>query len=291
MSLFIISFNKMAQSSQDFNRSALTISNNRACYTGQRTTRIPRGLIKIVGINCQSLDLSYNELTSISALKDCNNLQELILDNNKLYDLNTLPSINTLTTISLNNNKIVDIDLALEKISSCCPNVKYVSLLGNPGYPDQLTDPVNNDEADYDRYRLYAIHVLPDSLRFLDFRPVTQIERKDASNRGRFMRTIKLNMPLSSLTSTPFLPLNIPSSYSSTCLPVAIAPTPPGTCSSITRHFKPTTYQDVVLDPNYSPLPTTTRSPSDHKGAYGKCRYRYSGKNSEGNRFIINSDL
>lgn len=26
-------------------------------------------------------------------------------------------------------------------------------------------------------------------------------------------------------------------------------------------------------------------------GAYGKCHHRYSGKNSEGNRFIMNNDL
>ncbi|KAG8033822.1 hypothetical protein G9C98_008303 [Cotesia typhae] len=262
---------------QDFNRSALTVSHNRACYTGQRLTRIPQGLIKIVGVNCISLDLSYNELTSISGLKECLCLEELILDNNKLYDLITLPVMDALTTISLNNNKLIDIDLALEKISSCCPKVKHVSLLGNPGYPDQLTDPVNNDDADYDRYRLYAIHILPESLRFLDFRPITPLERKDANNRGRFMRTIKLSI--------------LPS------------PSAPALQSRYLRgnsnswgffNENPGGFDDERLEErkdNYSPLPSTTRSPNDHKGAYGKCRYRYSGKNSEGNRFIINSDL
>ncbi|KAJ8946628.1 hypothetical protein NQ318_007233 [Aromia moschata] len=42
---------------------------------------------------------------------------------------------------------------------------------------------------------------------------------------------------------------------------------------------------------NFTPLPRSMRSPEDHRGAYGKCRYRYSGKHSEGNRFISNSDL
>ncbi|XP_034949981.1 leucine-rich melanocyte differentiation-associated protein-like [Chelonus insularis] len=249
---------KMARNGQqDFNRSALIIMNKRVCYTGQRISRIPAGLVKIVGANCVTLDLSYNQLTSISALKDYGNLQELILDNNKLRDLKTLPYVPALTTISLNNNELSDIDAALEKIKNCCPNIKYVSLLGNPGYPDQLTDPVNNDEADYDRYRLYAIHILPDSLRFLDFRPVTLIERKDACDRGRFLRTIKLST--SSSVSGP--------------------------------QITPMDNIDAILNTNYSPLPTSNRSPHDHKGAYGKCRYRYSGKNSEGNRFIINSDL
>lgn len=60
----------------------------------------------VVGDNCTSLDLSYNELTSITAVKFFENLQELILDNNKLRDLKTLPRILNLTTLSLNNNKV-----------------------------------------------------------------------------------------------------------------------------------------------------------------------------------------
>lgn len=48
---------------------------------------------------------------------------------------------------------------------------------------------------------------------------------------------------------------------------------------------------DIPAHFNYTPLPKSLRSPEDYKGAYGKCRYRYSGKHSEGNRFISNNDL
>ncbi|XP_019866304.1 leucine-rich melanocyte differentiation-associated protein isoform X2 [Aethina tumida] len=41
----------------------------------------------------------------------------------------------------------------------------------------------------------------------------------------------------------------------------------------------------------FTPLPKNIRRPDDYKGSYGKCKYRYSGKHSEGNRFISNSDL
>ncbi|XP_012284073.1 leucine-rich melanocyte differentiation-associated protein-like isoform X2 [Orussus abietinus] len=177
---------------QDFNRSALNVRYNRAWYTGQRVERIPSGLIRVVGSDCLSLDLSFNELTSISAVRDFTCLEELILDNNDLRDLRSLPPMPTIRTLSLNNNKITDIDATLERIRECCPDVSYVSLLGNPGCPDQLTDPTVNDDADYERYRLYAIHVLPPSLRFLDSRPVTKQERLDARSRGRFLRTVKL---------------------------------------------------------------------------------------------------
>ena len=63
--------------------------------------------MRVVGNDCLCLDLSYNELTSVSSAKDFIHLQELILDNNKLRDLKTLPSMPGLTTLSLNNNKVV----------------------------------------------------------------------------------------------------------------------------------------------------------------------------------------
>ena len=75
-------------------------------YTGQRAEKIPSGLVGVVGSECMTLDLSYNELKSISAVKDFRRLEELILDNNKLKNLKTLPPMPQLTTLSLNNNKV-----------------------------------------------------------------------------------------------------------------------------------------------------------------------------------------
>ncbi len=45
----------------------------------------------------------------------------------------------------------------------------YLSLLGNSACPNEL---VAKDEEDYQRYRYYVIHSLP-NIRFLDSRPVT----------------------------------------------------------------------------------------------------------------------
>ncbi|XP_049781965.1 leucine-rich melanocyte differentiation-associated protein-like [Schistocerca cancellata] len=47
----------------------------------------------------------------------------------------------------------------------------------------------------------------------------------------------------------------------------------------------------ATFNSKYTPLPGSKRNIGDHQGAYGKCRYRYSGKHSEGNRFIKNNDL
>ncbi|KAK4014667.1 leucine-rich melanocyte differentiation-associated protein isoform X1 [Daphnia magna] len=42
---------------------------------------------------------------------------------------------------------------------------------------------------------------------------------------------------------------------------------------------------------DFVPLPPAKLNIALHKGIYGACRYRYTGKNSEGNRFIRNHDL
>ncbi|XP_047984006.1 leucine-rich melanocyte differentiation-associated protein-like [Leguminivora glycinivorella] len=43
--------------------------------------------------------------------------------------------------------------------------------------------------------------------------------------------------------------------------------------------------------PRVRPLPVDFGALGKHRGAYGKCNYKYTGKHSEGNRFIMNSDL
>lgn len=41
----------------------------------------------------------------------------------------------------------------------------------------------------------------------------------------------------------------------------------------------------------YTPLPSVSRDPTNHRGVAGKCRYVYYGKHSEGNRFIRDDQL
>lgn len=108
----------------------------------------------------------------------------------------------------------------------------YVSLLGNPGCPDQLTNPTSTDDEDYNRYRLYAIYTLPSTLRFLDSRPVMMQERKDAERRGKYSRTIKMVPDL----SQKFVSNTIED------------------------------FDDIFFNIHYTPLPRSIRNPLDHKG-------------------------
>lgn len=109
----------------------------------------------------------------------------------------------------------------------------------------------DKDEEDYQRYRFYVLYHLP-GLKFLDSRSVSSEEHEEAQCRGKFMKIVR--------------PENSPVSHKGNM-------------------------HDGSPPSNYTPLPTSSRGIGDHQGAYGKCRYRYSGKHSEGNRFIQNSDL
>lgn len=66
-----------------------------------------------------------------------------------------------------------------------------------------------------------------------------------------------------------------------------------GQFMKIVRPKEEENHDVVVQRPlhSYTPLPRNIRNPDDHRGAYSKCKYKYSGKHSEGNRFISNKDL
>lgn len=231
---------------------SIVFFNNRLSYVGQDVHRIPPILARLYGKRVQALDLSYNCLTSLQELANFPYLTELVLDNNQLGDGIVLPYIQTLHTLSLNKNNITNLDLLLAKVAHNLPNLRYLSLLGNIACPNELSDR-EKDEQDYQRYRYYVLYNLP-RLQFLDSRPVTSVEREEAAIRGQYMRIARPTInTLASQQDNGFF-----------------------------RHTRPELY---------SPLPSVTRSSSDHQGTYGKCRFRYIGKNSEGNRFIQNQDL
>ncbi|XP_059470762.1 leucine-rich melanocyte differentiation-associated protein-like isoform X2 [Neocloeon triangulifer] len=233
------------------NTGAVNFNNNNLSYVGQECQRIPPTLAQLYGARVQSLDLSYNCLTSLKSLERFPHLHTLVLDNNLLTDAMQLPYLPELRTLSLNKNKICDLELLLNKIANNTSSLRHLSLLGNVACPNQLSD-AEKDEEDYRRYRYYVLHCLP-QLQFLDSTPVTPMEKSEAQRRGQYMKIIKPR-------TFPFgnnPPLILPDMNSS----------------------------------SYTPLPVSRRAAGDHQGAYGKCRFRYTGKNSEGNRFIQNQDL
>ncbi|CAL8106781.1 unnamed protein product [Orchesella dallaii] len=197
---------------------------------------------KRIGSGLRKIDLSFNMIQRLKGLEtSAETLEEVLVDNNQLQQLEFTRIFPKLHTLSMNKNLITDFTALLATLKRWTPALRYLSLLGNPGCPDQLTaDDV--DESDYLNYRHFVIHHLP-GLRFLDHKPVTQIEFFESQ---RFC------------------------------------------------------YREANFHHPSKPLPQmksqnvknkSSNSNGTIKSKQGKRKYRYVGKNSEGNRFIKDTDL
>ncbi|XP_058057308.1 leucine-rich melanocyte differentiation-associated protein-like [Anopheles bellator] len=238
-------------------------------YFDQKTYKLPEAILNLYADRVRHLDLSHNKLSAFDSLEFFPYLEELVLDNNYLTDLVIFPAqLNHVKLLSLNNNKFKNLDLLLTKLSLCFPNLEYLSLLGNPACPCHLLN-LKYTEYDYQKYRLYIIRHLP-QLRILDSQRVKKMERD-------FVRC-----QLENYGET------LDHGGSSRSRPV-------GRKTNALKHLYTAVSAGLGLrrkvPPIYSPLPETLREVGDHRGAYGRCRYRYVGAQSEGNRFILNNDL
>lgn len=113
----------------------------------------------------------------IEHLENLIHLKSLILDNNEIQELRHLQCQLNVETLWLNNNNIYDLEDLLDNLQKKFPNLRYLSMINNPCCPSVL-------DTTYQRYRNYIIYRLK-SLKFLDFREVTDIERKSAKEWGK----------------------------------------------------------------------------------------------------------
>ncbi|XP_035218814.1 leucine-rich melanocyte differentiation-associated protein-like isoform X2 [Stegodyphus dumicola] len=216
-------------------------------YIGQDCFAIPSILGKIYGSQTRRLDLSFNNIRSLDNLELFPALEELILDNNDLNDLVSFIPLPRLHTLSLNKNHFLDLETLLKQLSRCYPELTYLSLLGNPACPDQLSN-LEKDEEDYQRYRYYILHQIP-NLKFLDSTPVKAFEKLEAKRIGSYMKVARPKVDIAQEAS------------------------------------------DEIADSRYSPLPPNMKREGTHRGSFGRLRQRYTGTQSEGNRFIRDNEL
>ncbi|XP_069741572.1 leucine-rich melanocyte differentiation-associated protein isoform X2 [Narcine bancroftii] len=158
-------------------------------YIGQDCEIIPEQLGRKYGHFTKRLDLSFNLLRSLEGLEEFICLEELILDNNLLRSDLQLPGLPHLHTLTINKNQISELDGLLDHLAEVVPLLKYLSLLGNQACPNELVS-LDNDESDYQRYRYFVLHKLP-NLKFLDSRKVTKKEQEETVTRGAFMNVVK----------------------------------------------------------------------------------------------------
>eukprot|EP01051_Picozoa_sp_SAG22_P013647 SAG22_NODE_1553_length_4141_cov_2.014349_2_plen_270_part_00 len=133
----------------------------------------------------EEIDLTENELTALPKLAGFTALKALILDKNNLTDLDKLPKLPTLQNLWLNGNNVTDLAKLISVVQSCCPNLKYLSVLSNPCVPDFLNSKSEDNMQDYQLFRYFVLSQLP-TLTFLDFQPVTKAEIAEAKRRGKF---------------------------------------------------------------------------------------------------------
>ncbi|XP_042592248.1 leucine-rich melanocyte differentiation-associated protein-like isoform X3 [Cyprinus carpio] len=116
---------------------------------------IPDFLGAKYGEVARRLDLSFNQLRSLTGLKAFSQLEELIVDNNLLGNDLRLPRLPRLHTLTFNKNQFTDIEALLDHLAEVTPALEYLSLLGNEACPNQLVS-MDKDEDDYQRYSVQS---------------------------------------------------------------------------------------------------------------------------------------
>lgn len=187
----------------------------------------------------------------IQNLDKFQNLKSLVLDNNEITDLSGFPSLENLETLWLNGNNLDDIENVVRNLQKL-PALKHLSLLKNPCCPNEFT---GNDVNDYKLYRLYVLHFLT-NLKHLDAYKVEAPELSEAQRRGQFCKVSKPDY------------------------------------DKLEKQRKANeTADDNRATSDSSSLQQPSRPDGKNVSYFGYTKHVYTGKHSEGNRFIKNNDL
>ncbi|CRK88024.1 CLUMA_CG001810, isoform A [Clunio marinus] len=251
-------------------------------YHEHGSDEIPEEIIaEFSGKDVTQVDFSSNSLVSLDCISRFAMLREVILDNNFLSDATIFPkhSFPNITLLSLNNNKLENLNQLLDNLVRCFPNVRYLSLLGNPLCPAIKLDFV---EEDNEAYRLDIISRLP-KLRFLDAKPVHKNEimsiKQRETNSKNDQEGAQSTVPTESEQSEDGVEK----------------------IGGMMKFFGfRKKKENVPRSPpenrvTYNPLPSDEQGSSSQtqtpRVAYGKMKNTYEGSQSQGNRFILNQDL
>jgi len=125
----------------------------------------------------KELDISNNSLTDLDFLMEFYQLHTLIVDNNQISGHSKFPYLPKLAALYINCNLIMEseLELFLSSVRISCPNLQYLSLLGNEACPCFSKQPHR-----YYNYRIFIISQLR-KLTQLDSSPVTPEEWRHAA--------------------------------------------------------------------------------------------------------------
>ncbi len=247
-----------------------------------KVSDLPASVLDIAG-SIKQLDLSFNDISSLDGLAAfAPSLEKLILDNNSLTTLASLPSLPRLRTLWANKNAIGNQEEMFAILAAKCPGVTYLSLLFNPCCPNML---MGNTEAEYRRYRVYAKHRLP-SLINLDATPISGEEAETAKKKGQFFQTAEGGSAIAQVIS------NSSANVSSSGAASGNSP------SGNNNNDDPSNQQAPRLAGGkrsaaelFDELEREIVGQRGEGVIFGIQRHIYTGKSSEGNRFIGNDML
>lgn len=139
----------------------------------EKLNQIPRKIAEKFSRTTTFLDLSHNNFKDLSFLSYFRQLNTLILDKNPQPDEKTFPMLPNLELLWLNNCDIDNVQRWVHRIRDCCPSLRYLSLMGNPGATSSFN---GNSTLEHNDYRLMVIGALP-QLQHLDDAEVTASQR------------------------------------------------------------------------------------------------------------------
>lgn len=220
--------------------------------------------LSLVGLDLVSLPSQIGEKygdkvkqldLSYNALEQLNNLERFVHLNSLVVDNNNLENDNNFPKIE----GLKTLSVNNNKISDLKRFLDAVRVaFPNLTYLSMLKNPActneftGRDDSDYQRYRYYVLHTLR-GLRFLDSRQVDEAERREAWRVG------------------------------SHCLPARPDP-------EQYRRPAPKEPEEANATP-VAELPPDLKQEGIGKASFGLSNYVYYGRQSEGNRFIMNDDL
>ncbi|XP_014244311.1 leucine-rich melanocyte differentiation-associated protein-like [Cimex lectularius] len=121
------------------------------------------------------VDVSNNNLIDVSFLQYFRVVRSVILDHNNLTENIEFPHMPNVNLLWLNYNRINHLFPFILKLKRSMPNLKHLSMMGNPIVPSCCEDTY----YEYVQYRLYVLSWL-DKLEYLDDSRVTKYEREEA---------------------------------------------------------------------------------------------------------------
>eukprot|EP00095_Tigriopus_kingsejongensis_P004751 maker-scaffold510_size151595-snap-gene-0.33 protein:Tk04751 transcript:maker-scaffold510_size151595-snap-gene-0.33-mRNA-1 annotation:"predicted protein" len=111
------------------------LSCGRLILAHNRLHTVPFGIIDRHWQWVTTLDLSNNNIENVDFVAYFDVLESLVLDHNRLTHHVQFPMTPKLETLWMNFNLIEDLDCFITRLRCSCLNIRFLSLMGNPGVP------------------------------------------------------------------------------------------------------------------------------------------------------------